>query len=59
MLANEERKRRLIKKRLAEGKMGNMSSVGTTEEGKGSQEEEGMQAGSGQVSIREDCFDIS
>lgn len=50
MLANEERKRR-FKKRV----MGNSASVRnleSMEEGKGGQEEEGAQAGSGQVIIQ-------
>ena len=48
MLANEERKRRLMKKRMEEGAAGSTSSVGQ-EEGKRGQAEEGAQAGSGQV----------
>ena len=62
MLANEERKRRLIKKRLEEENMANMSSVVTSEgveEGKADQGEKGDEAGSDQVNIWAQLFKAS
>ena len=56
MLANEERKRRLIKKRLEEENRTIINAAEASQEGKGKQAAKGEQPGSDQVIIPQGFF---
>ena len=58
MLANEERKRRLIKKRLEEENRTIINAAEASQEGKGKQAAKGEQPGSDQVIIPQGFFGV-